>query len=66
MNLKKCLKELIKEVIMEEGYQEALEKITNMVRDYIEFLHSMGYELDDNGEIVDSQGKKLILGNDDE
>jgi hypothetical protein len=51
---------------MEEGYQEALEKITNMVRDYIEFLHSMGYELDDNGEIVDSQGKKLILGNDDE
>jgi hypothetical protein len=66
MNLKKCLKGLIKEVIMEEGYQEALEKITNMVRDYIEFLHSMGYELDDNGEIVDSQGKKLILGNDDE
>ena len=66
MNLKKCLRELIKEVIMEEGYQEALEKITNMVRDYIEFLHSMGYELDDNGEIVDSQGKKLILGNDDE
>lgn len=66
MNLKKCLRELIKEVIMEEGYQEALDKITNMVRDYIEFIHSMGYELDDNGEIVDSQGKKLILGNDDE
>lgn len=51
---------------MESNYQESLDKITNMVRDYIEFLHSMGYELDDNGEIVDSQGKKLILGNDDE
>lgn len=51
---------------MEEDYQEALEKITNMVRDYIEFLHSMGYELNDDGEIVDSQGKRLVLGNDDE
>ena len=67
MNLRKCLKGLTKGGFeMEHADSKFLEEIKQIMNDYVEYLYSMGLEQDENGNIIESSTKKLVLKIDDE
>ena len=51
---------------MEHADSKFLEEIKQIMNDYVEYLYSMGLEQDENGNIIESSTKKLVLKIDDE
>ena len=51
---------------MEHASRQFLEEVKQMMDDYVEYLASMGLELDDEGNIVEKYTKELVLEVDDE
>lgn len=48
---------------MEKDCQEFLNKIIGDINEYIEYLASMGLELNEDGDIIEKDSKKLLLRN---
>ncbi len=42
-----------------------LEEIKQILDEHMEYLYSMGLEIDEQGNIVESSNKKLVLKSDD-
>lgn len=46
---------------MEKDYNENVKKIIEEINNLIEILDSYGFELNDDGDIIDKKTKKLVF-----